>query len=288
MQEVKEGFGNQITLCRDRGLNPGPPAQMSDTLPQDSQVTLHPNCFQLQLHNFGSEGLARDPLTRLSSLTLGEGEHSEILDISEEELLFDSVIGLVEDVLMGRAIQLVVRGPHLARQAPQIGPRIEKSNYCLTGDASNGSGGVDRCLTMNGQRGGHRDLYSLISGGGIRKPSVTWSLASHTLCVYKGVRAYPPATCVPHSRPGISPSSIEVIEKHIETSLKTKMAGFSMERFIRLLEDRRDGLEGEVFEMLFTFSDFIAFKEMFLDYRAMKEGTAVDFSSGIQITHLTS
>ncbi|CAG2054453.1 unnamed protein product [Timema podura] len=33
------GFGNQINLCRDRGLNPGPPAQRSDTLPLDRQVT---------------------------------------------------------------------------------------------------------------------------------------------------------------------------------------------------------------------------------------------------------
>nr|CAD7438645.1 unnamed protein product [Timema bartmani] len=38
--EVKEGFGNQINLCRDRGLNPGPIAQRSDTLPLDRQVTL--------------------------------------------------------------------------------------------------------------------------------------------------------------------------------------------------------------------------------------------------------
>nr|CAD7595063.1 unnamed protein product [Timema genevievae] len=37
--KVKEGFGNQINLCRDRGLNPGPPAQKSDTLPLDHQVT---------------------------------------------------------------------------------------------------------------------------------------------------------------------------------------------------------------------------------------------------------
>nr|CAD7438396.1 unnamed protein product [Timema bartmani] len=36
--EVKEGFGNQINLCRDRGLNPGPPAQKCDTLPLDHQV----------------------------------------------------------------------------------------------------------------------------------------------------------------------------------------------------------------------------------------------------------
>ncbi|CAG2056450.1 unnamed protein product [Timema podura] len=30
---VKEGFGNQITLCWTRGLNPGPSAQKSDNLP---------------------------------------------------------------------------------------------------------------------------------------------------------------------------------------------------------------------------------------------------------------
>nr|CAD7580401.1 unnamed protein product [Timema californicum] len=35
---MKEGFGNQISLCRDRGLNPGPPEQKSDTLPLDQQV----------------------------------------------------------------------------------------------------------------------------------------------------------------------------------------------------------------------------------------------------------
>ena len=33
--------------------------------------------------------------------------------------------------------------------------------------------------------------------------------------------------------------------------------------------DRKDELEGEVFEILLTFSDFMSFKEMFLDYRAV-------------------
>nr|CAD7401059.1 unnamed protein product [Timema poppensis] len=37
LSEVTEGFGNQINLFRDRGLNPGPPAQKSDTLPLDHQ-----------------------------------------------------------------------------------------------------------------------------------------------------------------------------------------------------------------------------------------------------------
>nr|CAD7434287.1 unnamed protein product [Timema monikensis] len=35
--QVKEEFGNQINLCRDRGLNLGPPAQKSHTLPLDCQ-----------------------------------------------------------------------------------------------------------------------------------------------------------------------------------------------------------------------------------------------------------
>nr|CAD7406268.1 unnamed protein product [Timema poppensis] len=39
LQEVKEGFGNQINLCQDRRLNPETPAQKSDTLPLDHQVT---------------------------------------------------------------------------------------------------------------------------------------------------------------------------------------------------------------------------------------------------------
>nr|CAD7201779.1 unnamed protein product [Timema douglasi] len=50
--KVKEGFGNQINLCRDQGLNPGPPAQESDTLPLDHQVTfigtnipVHPHVY---------------------------------------------------------------------------------------------------------------------------------------------------------------------------------------------------------------------------------------------------
>nr|CAD7400459.1 unnamed protein product [Timema poppensis] len=39
LSEVKEGLDNQIHPCRDRGLNPGTPAQKSDTLPLDHQVT---------------------------------------------------------------------------------------------------------------------------------------------------------------------------------------------------------------------------------------------------------
>ena len=33
--------------------------------------------------------------------------------------------------------------------------------------------------------------------------------------------------------------------------------------------ERKDELEGEIFEILLTFSDFVSFKDMFLDYRAV-------------------
>jgi hypothetical protein len=37
---------------------------------------------------------------------------------------------------------------------------------------------------------------------------------------------------------------------------------------------RKDELDGEVFDMLLTFSDFTAFKEMFLDYKAVSNYSA--------------
>nr|CAD7590896.1 unnamed protein product [Timema genevievae] len=50
--KVKEEFGNQINLCRDRGLNPGPPAQKSDTLPLDRQFQKSLNSDHLEWIQF--------------------------------------------------------------------------------------------------------------------------------------------------------------------------------------------------------------------------------------------
>ena len=36
-----------------------------------------------------------------------------------------------------------------------------------------------------------------------------------------------------------------------------------------LNRERKEELDGEIFEILLTFSDFMAFKEMVLDYRAV-------------------
>ena len=46
--------------------------------------------------------------------------------------------------------------------------------------------------------------------------------------------------------------------------------------FVPELESRKTELEGEVFEMLFTLTDFLAFKEMFVDYKVMKQSGALD------------
>ncbi|XP_054284888.1 ADP-ribosylation factor-like protein 2-binding protein [Macrosteles quadrilineatus] len=76
------------------------------------------------------------------------------------------------------------------------------------------------------------------------------------------------------------------IEAYLEERLKLEMPDFCMKTFSQSLIERKNELEGEVFEMLLTFSDFLSFKEMVLDYRAVKEGVAVDFSQDLQITSL--
>ena len=37
-----------------------------------------------------------------------------------------------------------------------------------------------------------------------------------------------------------------------------------------ICSERKNELEGEIFEMLLTFSDFMTFKEMFLDFKAVR------------------
>ncbi|CAG2058917.1 unnamed protein product [Timema podura] len=60
---VKEGFGNQINLCRDRGLNPGPSAQKFDTLPLDHQPRYIRPGFETSLHITGKPD-STSPCTR--------------------------------------------------------------------------------------------------------------------------------------------------------------------------------------------------------------------------------
>ncbi|XP_043937334.1 ADP-ribosylation factor-like protein 2-binding protein isoform X2 [Protopterus annectens] len=77
---------------------------------------------------------------------------------------------------------------------------------------------------------------------------------------------------------------IDLLEKYIEHQLLERIPGFNMNSFTKSLQHHKDEIAGDIFEMLLTFTDFLAFKEMFLDYRAEKEGRSLDLSSGFVVT----
>lgn len=79
---------------------------------------------------------------------------------------------------------------------------------------------------------------------------------------------------------------ISLVEKYIEEQLLERIPGFNMEVFTTTLQHHKDEVAGDIFDMLLTFTDFLAFKEMFLDYRAEKEGRGLDLSSGLVVTSL--
>ncbi|XP_044582726.1 ADP-ribosylation factor-like protein 2-binding protein isoform X2 [Cotesia glomerata] len=78
----------------------------------------------------------------------------------------------------------------------------------------------------------------------------------------------------------------KTIENYIETNLKKIIPKFSIEMLFKQLSDNSSKLEGEVFDILYALTDFLAFKEMILDYKAVKEGKVQDLSTGITITPL--
>ncbi|KAM7147067.1 ADP-ribosylation factor-like protein 2-binding protein isoform 2-T2 [Macrochelys suwanniensis] len=78
-----------------------------------------------------------------------------------------------------------------------------------------------------------------------------------------------------------------LVEKYIEEKLLDRIPGFSMAAFTMSLQQHKDEMAGDIFDMLLTFTDFLAFKEMFLDYRAEKEGRGLDLSSGLVVTSLS-
>ncbi|XP_071423491.1 ADP-ribosylation factor-like protein 2-binding protein isoform X3 [Pithys albifrons albifrons] len=78
---------------------------------------------------------------------------------------------------------------------------------------------------------------------------------------------------------------ISLVEKYIEEKLLDRIRGFDMVAFTVSLEQHKDEMPGDIFDLLLTFTDFLAFKEMFLEYRAEKEGRTLDLSSA---AHLSS
>jgi len=66
------------------------------------------------------------------------------------------------------------------------------------------------------------------------------------------------------------------VEDFIEAELEKRVPDFRMKDFVKDLEAKRAELDGEVFEMLFTLTDFLAFKEMMIDFKMMRNSGALD------------
>ncbi|XP_020335395.1 ADP-ribosylation factor-like protein 2-binding protein isoform X2 [Oncorhynchus nerka] len=81
---------------------------------------------------------------------------------------------------------------------------------------------------------------------------------------------------------------IELLEKQLEQQLMERIPGFNMSTFTQLLKQHKDEVSGDIFDMLLTFTDFMTFKEMFIDYRAEREGRGLDLSDGLVVRSLTS
>ncbi|XP_029379353.1 ADP-ribosylation factor-like protein 2-binding protein isoform X2 [Echeneis naucrates] len=79
---------------------------------------------------------------------------------------------------------------------------------------------------------------------------------------------------------------VDLLEKHLEQQLKERIPGFNMNTFIELLMQHKEEVPGDIFDMLLTFTDFMAFKEMFLEYKAEKEGKGLDLSKELVVTSL--
>eukprot|EP00794_Sanderia_malayensis_P019743 gene19743-21681_t len=77
----------------------------------------------------------------------------------------------------------------------------------------------------------------------------------------------------------VSGSSTQADEKFDNTigALEDILWDSQCQLFFR---SRKDQMDLEIFDMLQTLTDFLEFKQMFLDYKATKEGKAVDFSPG--------
>lgn len=64
---------------------------------------------------------------------------------------------------------------------------------------------------------------------------------------------------------------LKIIEEFILNKIKRTQTDFNLDAFMHQLESHQDELEGEIFEFLLTFTDFLAFKQWMLDHRQSKE-----------------
>lgn len=79
---------------------------------------------------------------------------------------------------------------------------------------------------------------------------------------------------------------ISLAEKYIEEQLLEQIPGFNVVTCTASLQYCKDEVAGDILDMLLMFTAFLAFKEMFLGYRADKEGWGLGLSSSLVVTLL--
>ncbi|UJR23664.1 hypothetical protein I4U23_026648 [Adineta vaga] len=81
---------------------------------------------------------------------------------------------------------------------------------------------------------------------------------------------------------------LNIIEDYVLNKIKRAQPEFNLDLFMKQLESRQDELEGEIFEFLLTFTDFLAFKEWMLDHRRAAKLPLLDMNSCLQSISLQS
>jgi len=81
---------------------------------------------------------------------------------------------------------------------------------------------------------------------------------------------------------------LTIIEDFVLNKIKRYQPNFNLELFMKQLESRQEELEGEIFEFLLTFTDFLAFKEWMLDHRRSSSLPLLDINSCLQSISLQS
>lgn len=77
---------------------------------------------------------------------------------------------------------------------------------------------------------------------------------------------------------------ISLVEKYNEEHLLEQIPGFNMVTCTVSLQHCKEKVAGDISDMLFMFTAFLAFKEVFLGYRAEKEGWGLGLSSTLVVT----
>ncbi len=57
--------------------------------------------------------------------------------------------------------------------------------------------------------------------------------------------------------------------------MKERLPQYKLEDFYKLLTSRKNEIDEQLLDMLISFTDFQAFKEMMIDYKRRKEGGSV-------------